>query len=191
VPRHLATLALLGSLAACGGISACGPALRGESEETRKYPSYTPGEASVFDDSISASVVSDEPWAADAKFGDRIRRSDSVTPARILTLTEQPRVEGMPLYIVELQPFGQALAGRPDRERVRLELAPDNPAYRLFRWQQGNLLGKDVLLFYRKYAQDGVVTVHFRAEPNTPATHYAVSNSGARPLTPEDHAISR
>jgi hypothetical protein len=101
-----------------------------------------------------------------------------VTPARVITLTEQPRVQGTPLFVVELQPFGQALAGRTQSERVRLELGADNPAYRLFRWQRTNLLGKDLVLFYREYLQDGVVTVHFRAEPHTPAVHYAVSNSG-------------
>jgi hypothetical protein len=152
--------------------------MRDDLEEQRQYPSYTPEEASVFDDSISAAVLSGGAWAPDEKFNDRVRRADSVTPARILTVTEQPRVAGAPIFIVELQQFGQTLAGRGDRERVRLELAPDNPAYRLFRWQKRGLLGRDVVLFYRKYLHDGLVTVHFRAEPHTPAVHYAVSNPG-------------
>lgn len=163
-----------------GNTPACRPALSADSLEERTYPSYTPVEASIFDDSISESVISGQPWVPDAKFEDRVRRSDSVTPARILTVTEQPRVQGLPLFVVELQPFGHTLAGRRDTERVRLELAPDNPAYRLFRWQRGNLLGKDVVLFYRKYSQDDAVTVHFRAEPNTPQVHYAVSNPSPR-----------
>ena len=165
---------------AAATLPACRPALSGESVEERSYPSYTPAEASVFDDSISESVISGGPWLPDSKFEDRVRRSDSVTPARILTVTEQPRVQGLPLFVVELQPFGHTLAGRRDAERVRLELAPDNPAYRLFRWQRRNLLGKDVVLFYRRYSEGDGITVHFRAEPNTPQVHYAVGNPSPR-----------
>jgi hypothetical protein len=144
--------------------------------EDRAYPGYSPGEANLFDDSISEAMFRRVAWTPDTKFPDRISRADTVTRARIVTLTEQPRSAGQPRFLVELQAFGAQLAGRVEDQRIRLELDPDNPAYRYFRWHRRALLGAEIVLFYRRYLQDGLVTVHFRAEPNTPEVHYAVSN---------------
>jgi len=73
------------------------------------------------------------------------------------------------------------LSGRLNEGSIQLVLSRSSPSYRLFRWQLGVVLGKQVVLLYRNYAQDGETRVHFRAEPNTPAVHAAIQQALATP----------
>ena len=152
----------------------CGPAVRPASEEVVELPSFTPAESVLFDDQFDEAVFGRIAWYPSHKLSDRVRLADTVTVARIVTASEQPTADGGALVIVECRTQTPPLAGAPPDPTVRLTLAPNSPSYRFFRWQRPTLLGKDVVLFYRRYNQAGEERVHFRAEPNTPAVHLAI-----------------
>lgn len=139
-----------------------------------ELPSFTPAEAVLFDDQFDEAVFGRIAWYPSPKLSDRVRLADTVAVARIVTASEQPTADGGALVIIECRTETPALAGVAPDPTVRLTLAPNSPSYRFFRWQRPTLLGKDVVLFYRRYNQGGEVRVHFRAEPNTPAVHQAV-----------------
>jgi hypothetical protein len=128
----------------------------------------------LFDDQFDEAVYRQVPWEANSKLSDRVKLADSVVVARIVTVSEQPASGGPPPLTIELQPYGRALAGAEPEGNVRLTLAPDSPSYRLFRWQLPLVLGKDVVLFYRRYEKDDEAQVHFRGEPNLEAVHRAI-----------------
>ena len=149
-----------------------------------ELPSFTPAESALFDDQFDEAVFGRIAWYPSAKLADRVRLADTVTVARIVTASEQPMANGSAHVIVECSIQGQPLAGAASgAPTVRLTLAPNSPSYRFFRWQRPTLLGKDVVLFYRRYNQEGEERVHFRAEPNIPAVHLAVQQvvSASRP----------
>jgi hypothetical protein len=166
--------------------ASCGPAVRPPTEEVVELPSFTPAEAVLFDDQFDEAVFGRIAWYPTPKLTDRVRLADTVTVARIVTASEQPTADGGVLVVVECRTQSPALAGAAPEPTVRLTLAPNSPSHRFFRWQRPTLLGKDVVLFYRRYNQAGEEHVHFRAEPNTPAVHLAVQQalSAAPPPSP-------
>jgi hypothetical protein len=154
----------------------CGQAVRPAEVQVVELPSFTPSEAALFDDQFHDAALGDAPWAADYKLRERVRLADSVVIARVTTATERPSTTGQPTYVVELAPYGQPLAGEPSGP-VRLTLAPSSPSHRLFRWQRQRVLGKYVVLFFRRYSQNGEEAIHFRAEPNIQPVHLAVQQA--------------
>lgn len=156
----------------------CGPAARPAEVEVVELPSFTPAQAALFDDQFHQAALGYAPWEPDyPKLRERVRLADSVVVARVTTATERPSTSGPPTYLVELTPHGEPLAGAPPTGPVRLTLAPNSPSHRLFRWQRQRVLGKYVVLFFRRYAQDGEETIHFRAEPNIQPVHLAVQQA--------------
>lgn len=151
-----------------------------------ELPSFTPAESALFDDQFDEAVFGKIAWYPSTKLTDRVKLADSVTVARIVTASEQASADGETTVIVECRTQGQPLAGGPSEPTVRLTLAPNSPSHRFFRWQRPTLLGKDVVLFYRRYNQAGEERVHFRAEPNIPAVHSAIQQvlSAARSASP-------
>ena len=158
----------------CVIAQSCGPAVRPASEEVVVLPSYTPAESALFDDQFDEAVFGRVGWSPDHKLRDRVRLADTVAVAKVVTSSEQATGASAASVVVELATQGQVLAGAPANETVRLNLAPSSPSYHLFRGQRPKLLGKDVVLFYRRYLQGGEERVHFRAEPNISAVHMAI-----------------
>jgi hypothetical protein len=162
-------------------VAGCGPAKRPETVETVVLPRYTPEQSAIFDDQFDAAALGGAKWNADQKLAERVRLADAIVVARIKTVSEQLTEAGQPNIIVELLPSGNPLKGEASREPVRLTLAPSSPAYRLFRWRQPELLGKDVVLLYRRYTRSDENEVHFRAEPNISEVHAAVRQALTQP----------
>lgn len=142
--------------------------------ELVQLPSYTPADAALFDDHFHEAIFLRKYWRPDDKLRDRVRRAEAVVVARITTAAEQPTRGGAPNVIVELRPYGQPLFGSVPDGPLLLTLPPNSPSYRLFRNQLRTMLGRDVVLFYRRYTQDGEARIHFRAEPNFQDVHLAV-----------------
>lgn len=166
--------------------TACGPAARPATVEMVELPNYTPAESVLFDDQFHEAVYRPVAWSATPKLSDRVRFADVVAVARITTATEEAVSSGLPHIAVELAVLGQPFKGAAPGGPVRITLAPDSPSYRLFRWQRPVLLGKDVVLFYRRYDHEGETRVHFRAEPNIQAVHLAVQQVlSAAPQEPQ------
>ena len=158
-------------------VSSCGPAARPAEIEVVAPPSFTPSEAALFDDQFHEAALGHAPWTADYKLRERVRLADSVIVARVTTATERPSTSGPPTYVVEFAPYGEPLAGARPTGPVRLTLAPSSPSHRLFRWQRQQVLGKYVVLFFRRYSQNGEETIHFRAEPNIQPVYLAVQQA--------------
>lgn len=138
----------------------------------------------MFDDQFDEAVFGRIAWYPSSKLPERIRLADTVIVARVVTASERPTADGGALVVVECAPQGEPLAGAPPEPTVLLTLAPNSPSYRFFRWQRPMLLGKDVVLFYRRYNQAGEERLHFRAEPNTPAVHLAIQQVLTAPPKP-------
>ncbi len=175
LPRIPAWLLVFCSL----GSTHCGPAARPATVEEVEYPTFTPAEAALFDDQFDEATLRPVPWTPDDRLRERVLRADSVVVARVKTVSEEASDSGPPTLVVELLPWGEPLAGRRPEGVIRLELAPSSPSYRLFHWQRRPLLGKDVVLLYRHYMQDGELRVHFRAEPNLDVVHLAIQGAVA------------
>ena len=156
---------------------ACSAAHRPAEVEVIELPAYTPEESSLFNDEFDEAALHGGAWSPDALFAERVRRADGVQAARIQTAGENPATKFGETITVQLTPIGNALAGQGRTDPLELVLPRSNPSYRLFRWQLGLVLGKDVVLFYRRYTQDGETRVHFRAEPNDTQVYAAVQQA--------------
>lgn len=157
------------TLGACSGSSR--PA-----SSAADLPSYGPNEAVLFDDTFSAAVfdttIAPAPdWRA--KMNNRTAAADAVVRARISTVSSQ-QSEAMSSLELEFTPAGAALAGRTETASIMVELPSRSPSFAVVGVDSSALIGKTVILFYRRYNQDGTATVHWRAEPDTQTVTAAV-----------------
>lgn len=165
--------AALGS-AACAG-SQEPKAARGE-----QLPVFTPEEASLFDDAFSPAVLSSEiQFEADDKLYLRVRRAEAVIPAVVATVTEDRGSNGEHVFSVSLRPTGPPFAGQEWREMVIVEVGPVSPSYSLLQTVGRSLVGTPVILFFRRYKDDGQTVVHWRAEPARDDARQAIERARA------------
>jgi hypothetical protein len=174
---HGKNLALVGLLALLlGGPSCASPEPKSPAPE--QLPSFSAEDATLFDDSFSAAVFStDARPDIDHKLYLRSRQAESVLPASIATVTEDRGSDGEHVYTLELRPTGPPLAGAVVTERVALTVSPASPSYGVLRNLGASLIGAPVILFFRRYKDDGLVSVHWRAEPDREEVRQAVERA--------------
>jgi hypothetical protein len=147
---------------------------------TEGLPRYVPAEAALFDDSIAPEVFGlpgqEGPAAVDPKIIERTQRADSVTRVRVATVTRDASA-GEPFYTIVVVAREPAWTGPDAEHAVELRLEPSNPAVPFVALAGSGLVGKTVVLFARRYDDQGEAKLHWRAEPDTPAVRQAVERA--------------
>lgn len=133
-------------------------------------PEYTPEEAAVFDDVLSAAIFGLRPEvepAKDPNLGARIKASDWVGRARISTISKET-LAGKDGYTLAVSPEGQAFAGSQAGTPLELRVPRGSPAFSRLETSHDALIGKRLVLFVRKYADRGEATHHWHADADAP-----------------------
>lgn len=160
---------------------ACGPPDQPKiAPAAQQLPPYSAQAETLFDDSIAPDVfgasVDGVDAANDPALQSRTQESESVLPVRVSTVTSDS--EGAnPTYTLMLQPVGPALAGKPWTRPIGVEIGPENPSYVFVHSADSTLVGKEFILFFRHFDQQGRITLHWRAEADTSALRAAVQRA--------------
>lgn len=152
-------------------VGACG---RSPPPPVAEYPPYAPEEATLFDDSAAPEIfgfqLGGPAPGSDPVLEERVRRADSVARVRVSTVSR----EGVAAYAISVDPSGAPLAGRPLKEPLTLTVRQSAPAFPFVSARADSLLGKVVILFVRRYNEQGEVTAHWRLEPDEHAVKVAI-----------------
>jgi hypothetical protein len=150
-------------------------------------PPYTPAEAALFDDSFSPAILDPgefEPNAAwRTKLRKRLSAASLIALARVSTVTARTDTVASGLvFEVVLTPERVARPSTHRAEPIAVTVPPGSPSHGTLRHQGALLVGRQVVLIARRYAEDGRPTLHFRAEADGDLVRKAV----ARAMNPSD-----
>lgn len=133
-------------------------------------PTYTPEEAALFNDLFRPELFGYPgvtPPEADTLLDERVARSLSVVPAKVVTVTLDSARRN---YSVVVQPTEAPLAGRPLSDPVTLSVAANSPIFGWVEDAANAFVGTRLLLFVKMFL-DGP---HFHGSLDTPAVREAV-----------------
>ena len=170
-------------LLACAALpaSACAPPNRAEAAPAgEQLPPYGPDAAALFDDSIAPQIfgatLTGTNAASDPALPRWTEQAESVLPVKISTISSDS-VGDNPAYTLELQPVGAPLAGRSPAQSIDIEITPTNPSYAFVHSADSTLVGKEFILFFRRYSEQGRTTLHWRAEADTAGLRAAIERA--------------
>jgi hypothetical protein len=179
-PQRTAALLLLWLALACAVGCGAGTPARAIPED-QALPAYDSAARSLLDDGMAAQIFGLSTGDDAMRNNDVVRRtaaSQAVVVARVATITRNTTDNSL-AYELVLSPFGAPLMGNWTEGPIYLEVSQKNPAFPLVDSTGTELTGRRVILFLRMYDQDGRATLHFHAEPDTPAMLKAVQNARA------------
>jgi hypothetical protein len=180
------TLALAALLAL--GSSACTPKSKGPQGPTRPLSSWVGEEAQLFADTMDAGALppnvpgTDRDMENEAKIPRRLDLADGVIGAKIIGVNSETRAEKN-LYRVELAVEGQPYAGKGIDSPFSLIVLPDSAPYAALKSGGSNLIGRKVVVFFKRYApvEEGEDPItHFHISPMTPAVLQAIETAKTR-----------
>jgi hypothetical protein len=174
----ICTLATCTAGACLLALAGCSTAPAAESaSDVEALPEFTPTEATLFDDTISLAVfeeeVADAPSLDTLKLRERVARADSVLPVRISTVTRDTSGDSQ-TYQLSVTPAGQPLVGAPQPEPLVVSISSRSPSFPFVRSSDTALVGRRLILFFRRYEVDGQPTMHWRLEPDAKHVREAV-----------------
>jgi hypothetical protein len=118
----------------------------------------------------------------EAKIPRRLDLADGVVGAKIIGVNSETRAERN-LYRVELAVEGQPYAGKAIDSPFNLIVLPDSAPYAAFKTGGSNLIGRKVVVFFKRYApvEEGEEPItHFHISPMTPAVLKAIDTAKTR-----------
>jgi hypothetical protein len=135
---------------------------------------WTGSEAVLFDDGVDVGAlpISDAPPSRDesneAQIPSRINAAEGVLLAKFISVSTEPSGDRK-RYRLELTIEGEPYAGvAPPDMPFSLALEPEAPAYGTIRALDSRLIGRKMVVFYRRYANDdGAAVIHFHLSPAT------------------------
>ncbi len=172
-------------------LGACGkPAPKGPALPSRPHSAWTAEEAQLFDDGIDVGAIppGDAPPSRDEANEDRIPArvdtADGVVIAKGVGVSSEPMGDRK-RYRIELAQEGEPLAGASVPVPFTLSLEPDAPAYGTIRSQDAKLIGRKLVVFFKRYApdpeEDAVEAItHFHLSPASAAVLDAIKLHKAR-----------
>lgn len=129
-------------------------------------PPYTVRDAALLDDRLSpelfeAAVDPSDPVER------RARLADGVVRARLTTVTRDStgRSEN---YVLELAPVLPALKGPNISDRLSLTIPPENPSFAFLKSFGEELVGRSVIVIYKRFAEAGQATLRWHIEADNP-----------------------
>lgn len=178
------TLALAAALALCS----CTPKAKGPQGPTRPLSSWVGEEAQLFADTMDTGALppnvpgSDRDDENEAKIPRRLDLADGVVGAKIIGVNSETRAEKNQ-FRVELAVEGQPLAGKGIDSPFTLIVYPDSAPYAALKSGGSNLIGRKVVIFFKRYApvEEGEDPItHFHLAPMTPAVLKAIDTAKTR-----------
>ncbi len=172
-------LALSLSLAGSAGCTPNRPVVAPEAEG---LPNFGPAEASVFDDAFSPEVFGMSLDGArperDPKLAVRTQEADSVVRAKVSTVTGDASAAS-PSYQLTLVPQGDPLSGKAVSEPVEITVPAQSSSFAYVRATDASLVSKTVVLFFRRFNDNGEARTHWHAEADTAEIKKAVDHAKA------------
>ena len=133
-------------------------------------PDYGAEDANLLDDGFSGHLfeTSFVPGRAgkDANFEDRVRRAEGIWLVKVDTVSREGGAKSQ-RYSLVLRPVA-ALMGELPHEPISLTLSAKNPSFGWLDRMGGAWVGKELLLFARRYREADDAVLHFHGEPNSP-----------------------
>ncbi|MGZ3421303.1 MAG: hypothetical protein ACXWUG_12635 [Polyangiales bacterium] len=169
-------------------LSACTPKAKGPQGPTRPLSSWVGEEAQLFADTMDAGALppnvpgTDRDEENEAKIPRRLDLADGVIGAKIIGVNAETRAEKTQ-FRVELAVEGQPLSGKSLDSPFNLIVLPDTAPYAAFKSGGANLIGRKVIVFFKRYApvEEGEDPVtHFHISPMTPAVQKAIEVAKTR-----------
>jgi hypothetical protein len=139
-------------------------------------PPYTAIDAQLFDHALTPEVFGIVSAATDDKLDKRARAAEGVVPMRITTVSRDSDGEQLS-YELHMVPTAPALKGPPPPGPLLLSVDSWSPSYSLLETLESRLVGKAVLLFYRRYGEGSGVALHWHAEADTAEVRAVVENA--------------
>jgi hypothetical protein len=148
---------------------------------TAGLPEYSAEESGVFDDVLTPgtfglpSVMS---ATEDPQLGPRVRGADTVSPVRITTATTES-LDGNDTSTLVFNPDGPPLAGHALSGPIELRFSVGNPSAESIDRLGDSLVGKHLVLFLKRYDDQGEPKLHFHGEADTPGLRNAIGREKA------------
>ena len=180
-----AALAASLTLAASLALAACAkPGSKDPAMPTHPHSAWTAEEAQLFDDGIDVGAIppGEGPPSRDEANEDRIPArvdaADGVVLTKVVGVSSEPMGDRK-RYRIELVQEGAPLVGASAPVPFTLSLEPEAPAYGTIRSQDAKLIGRKLVVFFKRYApglEDDVTDpiTHFHLSPESPAVLDAI-----------------
>jgi hypothetical protein len=167
---------------------ACGPsAAPVAAPVTEGLPTYSPEEAILFDDTIDLTVFGRAAAirpAEDPKLPERVKQAESVVLAKIATVTSDRSQATSPFYQVAFKPVAPAFSGPTPTEPVVVTVAPNSPSYQFVVLTDAGLIGRVVVLMFKRYKESGSTVVHWHVESDTKDVRAAIESAQRAAASP-------
>jgi hypothetical protein len=140
-------------------------------------PEYAAEEAVVFDDTIDLTVFGRAPSIRpheDPKLPERVRTADTVIIAKIATVTSDRGQASSPDYQLAFRPLAPALRGATPEELVVVNVSPNSPSYQFVLLTDSGLIGRVVVLFFKRYKEAGGSVLHWHVAPDNQEVRAAI-----------------
>jgi len=139
-------------------------------------PEYTPEEAAVFDDKLSAAIFglrAEVDPSKDPNMTDRVTHADWVGRARVSTISKET-LAGKDGYTLGVSPDGQAVAGTHPAAALELRIPRGSPSFSRLETSRDSLIGKRLIIFVRKYSDRGEAANHWHGDADDPSVMAAI-----------------
>jgi hypothetical protein len=186
-PLAIAAAAALSLLAATCGPSAAPVA----APIAEGLPSYSAEEAVLFDDTIDLTVFGRAQTirpSEDPKLPERVKQAEVVVLAKIATVTSDRGQGGSAFYQLAFKPVAPALSGTTPTEPVMVTVAPNSPSYQFVVLTDAGLIGRVVVLMFKRYKESGSTVVHWHVESDTQEVRAAIESAQRTAASPPEPA---
>jgi len=167
-------------------LGACGASSAGAMGPARPASAWSGSDATLFDDGIdigafgtpgSGTANADD----EAAISDRVMQADGVVLAKVIGVNSEP-VGDKNRYRLELTVDGEAISGAKPPAPFEIKVEPSSPAFGAIRSQEAQLIGKRLVVYFRRYAsEDGDEPItHFHLSPDTPRVMQLVNDAATR-----------
>lgn len=158
-------------------IAACGPSRSGPAADpsAANLPAYAASDAALMDDRLSPEVFGAEADASDP-VGRRAALADGIVRAKVVTVTRDSSGRDE-RFVVTLAPLAPPLKGPSVSESLGLGISPTNPSFGFVKSFEGELVGRVVILFYKRYAENGEPTLRWHVEADNPRVNQAIDQA--------------
>ena len=138
-------------------------------------PAYTASDAALLDDRLSPEVFGAVVDPSDP-VGRRASLADGIVRARLVTVTRDSTGQSES-YVLELQPAPPALKGPDIAERLALTIPPANPSFAFVKSSDSELVGRPVIVIYKRYNEGGQATLRWHIEADNPRVMEALDRA--------------
>lgn len=148
---------------------------------TAGLPDYSAEESGVFDDVLTPGTFglpSVMHATQDPQLGARVHEADTVSPVRIATATTES-LDGNDTSTLVFNPDGAPFAGRALDGPIELRFSVGNPSAESIDRLGDSLVGKHLVLFLKRYDDQGEPKLHFHGEADTPELRNAIGREKA------------